>query len=60
MEALQRSLAAAKKGEAPDAGERRHMAEPEHRAAARTARKRSAPKAKRATRSSKSRRAAHR
>ncbi|MFL5359590.1 MAG: Ku protein [Myxococcales bacterium] len=63
MEALQRSLAAAKKGEAPvgaSVGEVRHKAEPEHRAAARTARKRSAPKAKRATRSAKSRRAAHR
>jgi DNA end-binding protein Ku len=57
MEALQRSLAAAKKGEAPGTGEVRHKAEPEHRAAAR---KRSAPKAKRATRAGRSRRAAHR
>ena len=39
MEALQRSLAAAKKGEAPaESGERRHG--PQHRAAARTARAR--------------------
>jgi DNA end-binding protein Ku len=39
MEALQRSLAAAKKGEAPSQqGERRNRAEPQHRAAARTAR----------------------
>ena len=75
MEALQRSLAAAKKGEAPGggagvanragdkadaSGERRHKAEPEHRAAARTARKTSSPKAKRSTRTAKPRRAAHR
>jgi DNA end-binding protein Ku len=36
MDALAKSLAAARKGEAPQAGERRHRAEPE-RAAARTA-----------------------
>src|SRR6267154_2607120 len=42
MEALQRSLAAAKKGETPAAaGERRQAPEPQHRAAARTARSRS-------------------
>jgi DNA end-binding protein Ku len=53
MEALQRSLAAAKKGETPAAGdgqrpkaaasrgERRHAPEPQHRAAARTTRSRS-------------------
>jgi DNA end-binding protein Ku len=52
MEALQRSLAAARKGEAPEAaggadeGERRHRREPHHRAAARTAR---APAKKRAS-----------
>jgi DNA end-binding protein Ku len=57
MEALRRSLAA-KKGEAPDSGEVRHK--PRHRAAARSARKTGAPKAKRATRPAKSRRAAHR
>jgi len=43
MEALQRSLAAAKKGETPAAaGERRHAPEPQHRTAARTARSRTA------------------
>jgi len=57
MEALQRSLAA-KKGEATDAGEMRHK--PEHRAAARSARKTRAPKAKRATHPVRPRRAAHR
>jgi len=60
MEALQRSLAAAKKVETPDSGEVRHKGESGHRAAARTARKAGAPKAKRATRAGKPRRAAHR
>jgi DNA end-binding protein Ku len=63
MEALQRSLAAAKKGETPAAssGERRHAPEPQHRAAARTARTRSSGgKAKRATRGAHPRRAARR
>jgi DNA end-binding protein Ku len=61
MEALQRSLAAAKKGETPEAGVRRHAPEPAHRVAARTARTRSsASKAKRATRASHPRRAARR
>jgi DNA end-binding protein Ku len=48
MEALQRSLAAARKGAPPAAaeGERRHRPEPHHRAAARTAR---APAKKRAS-----------
>ena len=55
MEALQRSLAAAKKGEAPAAsrGERRHA--PQHRAAARTARSRG-----KATRGPRQQRAARR
>jgi DNA end-binding protein Ku len=58
MEALQRSLQAAKKGEHPaDEGERRHKPEPHHRVAARTARARhGAAKGKRTTRT---RRAAH-
>ena len=46
MEALQRSLAAAKKGESPrEEGEFRHRPEPHHRAAARTARAKSTRKA---------------
>jgi DNA end-binding protein Ku len=62
MEALQRSLAAAKKGETPAAssGERRHAPGPQHRAAARTARRSSGGKAKRATRGAHPRRAARR
>ena len=39
MDALQKSLAAAKRGDAPARGEVRHKPEPHHRAAARTARK---------------------
>jgi DNA end-binding protein Ku len=75
MEALQRSLLAAKKGEAPAAaekrrseegeaprdGEKRHRREPAHRGAARTARARTGgSKAKRTRSTARPRRAAHR
>jgi DNA end-binding protein Ku len=51
MDALQKSLAAAKKGELRERGEIRHRAEPEQRAAAKTARTRAPRRRAGATRS---------